>query len=165
MNVLTFPFTGHTIHFLTSGSVQLQVRFANIQETHLVQFLRSPLTNRRGSRERFYVPRSGHLHMRRGTILACLTLDTLSTRDRALIVLLSRTGSKPATVALKRRSIIIDSTTHSKIMLPELKTLRISYSNNTCSVFHLTFVVIHLHENRSRSNASITINDYSPVVL
>jgi hypothetical protein len=68
MNVLTYPFTGHTIHFLTSGSVQLQVRFANIQETHLVQFLRSPLTNRRGSRERFYVPRSGHLPMRRGTI-------------------------------------------------------------------------------------------------
>ena len=56
-------------------------------------------------------------------LLACLTLDTLSTRDRALIVLLSRTGSRPATVALIRRSIhIIDSTTHLTIMLPGVKT-------------------------------------------
>lgn len=52
-----------------------------------------------------------------------LTFDTLSTRDEALIVLLLRTGSRPATAALIRRSIhIMDSGSHLTIMLPAVKT-------------------------------------------
>jgi hypothetical protein len=112
---------GPLIHSLTHES-RIDFSFAELQNYELyarsVSRVRTELSERPAHTHSRPLYPSDELRLR-----SSLTFDTSSKRDHALLVLLLRTGCRPATAALIRRSVhIMDRETHLTISLPGVKT-------------------------------------------